>query len=303
MCLQSTRMVTFTINKYKKVFNMLKRIVLPVLGLVCLPFLTSYMKVDKRSKVLIHTEFGDIKIVLYDETPKHRDNFLKLVQGGVIDSTLFHRVIPGFMIQGGDPDSKKARPGQFLGNGDVGYTVPAEIHPSLFHKRGALAAARQGDDVNPNKESSGCQFYIVQGKKYRDGELDTLQKFRLDMSAKQAIFSKYINAPENAELKAAFIRAQIRYQQTRNPDSTNYYNALINPRIDSIFEATPHRVITPQQREFYKNTGGTPQLDGGYTVFGEVLEGLSVVDSVAAQPRDNNDRPLKDVRMTVKIIK
>lgn len=139
---------------------MLRRISPLVLLSLTVVLFTSYVAPDKRAKVLIHTDFGDIKIVLYDETPKHRDNFLKLVANKTIDSTLFHRVIKNFMIQGGDPDSKKAKKGQMLGNGDVGYTIPAEFHPNLYHKRGALAAARQGDDVNPNKESSGCQFIL-----------------------------------------------------------------------------------------------------------------------------------------------
>lgn len=282
---------------------MLKRIALPLFFLAALPFFTSYMAPDLRRKVLIHTQFGDIKIVLYDETPKHRDNFLKLVENHTLDSTLFHRVIKSFMIQGGDVDSKHAQPGTMLGNGDVGYTIPAEFHPNLFHKRGALAAARQGDDVNPNKESSGCQFYIVDGKTFRDGELDTIQKFRMDQAVKQQLFSKIINAPENAALKNSFIRAQMRMQQTGNPDSLNYYSNQVTPLIDAEFAKTPHRVITPKQREVYKKEGGAPHLDGNYTVFGEVVSGLNVVDSIAAQPVDAAARPLKDIRVTFSLVK
>jgi len=148
------------------------RRILPLIALPVIVLLfTSYAAGDKRSKVLIHTDFGDIKIVLYDETPKHRDNFMKLVNNHTLDSTLFHRIIKSFMIQGGDPDSKKAVKGQMLGNGSVGYTIPAEFHPNLFHKRGALAAARTSDDINPNRESSGCQFYIVEGTVYTDSAL------------------------------------------------------------------------------------------------------------------------------------
>jgi peptidylprolyl isomerase len=281
---------------------MLKRILLPVLGVACLPFLTSYIAADKRKKVLIHTEFGDIKVVLYDETPKHRDNFLKLAQNHTLDSTLFHRVISEFMIQGGDPDSKKAQPGQMLGNGNVGYTIPAELHPSLYHKKGALAAARLGDNVNPNKESSGSQFYIVQGKIFPDSILNMMQA-QMDQQIKQGIFSKYINAPENAAMRNAFISAQVRYQKTQNPDSLNYYSTLLTPVIDAEFAKMPHREFTPEQRKTYATVGGTPQLDGGYTVFGEVVSGLEVVDRICALKVDGNSRPVMDVRMTVKVIK
>lgn len=274
-------------------------IALPVLVLL----LTSYVAVDKRSKVLIHTDFGDIKIVLYDETPKHRDNFLKLVNNHTLDSTLFHRVIKQFMIQGGDPDSKKAKPKTMLGNGDVGYTIPAEFHPNLFHKRGVLAAARTGDDVNPNRESSGCQFYIVEGTVYTDSALDVLVRQRIEGPVKQKIFDGIINKPENANLKAAYIRAQQRAQTTRNGDSLNYYAAIINPLIEAEYAITPHRTITPEQRKVYTTQGGTPQLDGAYTVFGEVIDGMEVVDVIGSQPKDKNDRPLTDVRITVKVIK
>lgn len=282
---------------------MLRRI-FPFLAVpVIIVFCTSFIAADNRSKVLIHTDFGDIKIVLYDETPKHRDNFLKIVKNGSLDSTLFHRVIKGFMIQGGDPDSKHAKPGTMLGNGDLGYTIPAEIHPNLYHKRGALAAARQGDDVNPNRESSASQFYLVEGQVYTDSTLDALIRTRMDQPVKQKIFDQFINKPENAGIKAGFIRAQQRAMTTHNPDSINFYSAMINPIIDAEFEKTPHRVITPEQRKTYTTFGGTPFLDGGYTVFGEVIDGMEVVDVIASQPRDRNDRPLRDVRMTVKIIK
>ena len=282
---------------------MLRRII-PVLAVpVIILIFTSFIAGDNKSKVLIHTEFGDIKIVLYDETPKHRDNFLKLVKNGTLDSTLFHRVIKQFMIQGGDPDSKRAKPGEILGNGNVGYTLPAEIHPNLYHKRGALAAARLSDDVNPNHESSGCQFYIVEGNVYTDSTLDLLIRTRMEQPVKQKIFDAFINKPENASLKAGFIRAQQRAMIQRNSDSLNYYSAIINPVIDAEYEKTPHRTITPEQRKTYTTFGGTPFLDGNYTVFGEVVDGMEVVDVIAAQPRDKNDRPLRDVRMTCKVIK
>jgi cyclophilin family peptidyl-prolyl cis-trans isomerase len=257
---------------------------------------------DKRAKVLITTDFGSIKVVLFDETPLHRDNFLKLVTNKTYDSTMFHRVIKEFMIQGGDPDSKKAQPGQMLGNGNVGYTINAEFHPNLFHKRGALAAARLGDQMNPTKASSGCQFYIVQGKVQTDSILDMTQQ-RMDMQIKQGLFNTIINKPENALLKQQFIAAQQRFQSTGNPDSLNFYSVVINPKIDEEFAKTPHRVFTPEQRNVYKTIGGTPFLDGGYTVFGEVVEGMEVVDKITEQQRDRNDRPLSDIRMTMKVVK
>jgi len=198
---------------------------------------------NNETLVLISTDYGDIKIRLYEQTPGHRDNFLKLVTAGFFDGLLFHRVIKNFMIQSGDPDSKDAKPGKKLGNGGPGYTVPAEFHQDLFHKKGALAAARQSDNVNPKKESSGSQFYIVQGKKYTDEELDKL-------------------------------------------------------------EAQMGRKIPVEQREIYKTIGGTPFLDQNYTVFGEVVEGLEVIDKIAAVAVNASlgNRPVKDVKMTMKII-
>lgn len=281
---------------------MVTRRLLPFLALAALPFFTSYISADKRAKVLIHTDLGDIKIVLYDETPKHRDNFLKLVKDGTLDSTLFHRVIAQFMIQGGDVDSKRAKPGTMLGNGELGYTIPAEFNPSLFHKKGALAAARQGDDVNPKKESSSCQFYIVQGRTFTDSVLNVLQS-NMDQQVKQKLFNSLMEIPANLPIKTAFIRAQSRYQTQGNPDSLNFFSTIINPKIDSLFEKTPHRVITEEQRKVYRTTGGTPHLDGNYTVFGEVVSGMETIDKIAAQQVDKNARPVVDIRMTMKVVK
>ena len=205
-------------------------------------------KKDRKRDVLIQTTMGDIVIRLSDSTPLHRDNFLKLVKVGYYDSVLFHRVIKEFMIQGGDPNSKRAAAGQPLGNGSPGYTVPAEFRKTLFHKKGVIAAARTGDNVNPTKASSGSQFYITQGKVYTDAGLDSVEKFRLN-----------------------------------------------------------GRKIPAEQREVYKTTGGTPQLDQGYTVYGEVVRGLEVVDIIAAvqtSKSQDRDRPLQDVRIIkAKLIK
>ncbi len=192
--------------------------------------------------VEIQTDFGDVEIQLYAVTPKHRDNFIKLVKEQYYDSLLFHRVINNFMIQGGDPESKNAAAGTVLGNGGPGYTVPAEFVDSIVHTKGALAAARMGDNVNPQKASSGSQFYIVQGQKVTENMLDMMSK-----------------------------RTGVKY--------------------------------TSEQKKAYAEIGGTPHLDGSYTVFGKVIKGLDVIDKIAAQQVDQMSRPKADIRMKIKIKK
>lgn len=191
---------------------------------------------QKMTKVLLKTTFGDITVALYDDTPAHKANFLKLVNDKFYDGVLFHRIIKGFMIQGGDPNSKTAKAGQRLGDGDVGYTIPAEFVSGRFHKRGALAAAREGDQVNPKKASSGCQFYIVDGTVYDNDKM-----------------------------------------------------TMIAQRTGKTF--------SPEQIEAYTTVGGAPWLDGDYTVFGEVIKGMEVVDKIANQQKDGNDRPLEDIKI------
>jgi peptidylprolyl isomerase len=254
---------------------------------------------NTETKVRIETTKGDMVVVLYNETPLTRDNFIKLVKEKFYDSTLFHRVIQGFMIQGGDPQSKKAAPSVMLGNGDVGYTIPAEIRPDLYHKKGALACARTGDNVNPSKASSGCQFYIAQGKVYTDAELNQMED-RQNMGVKQQIFTTIIDKPENAQLKQKFIQ----YQQQSNIDSLRALAATIEPQIDSIYAKSPKFTYSPEQRKAYTTIGGVPHLDGQYTVFGEVVEGLNIVDSIAAVKTGSGDRPIQDVRiLSMKIVK
>lgn len=192
----------------------------------------------KGQKVLISTDYGNMTVLLYDGTPKHRDNFIKLVKEGFYNGTLFHRVIKDFMIQGGDPDSKKAKAGQQLGIGGPGYTIEAEFRPEYYHKKGALAAARQGDQVNPERRSSGSQFYIVQGKKVTAAELNNMV---------QSTGATY----------------------------------------------------TADQINTYQNIGGTPFLDNQYTVFGEVIDGLDVIDKIAAANTGAGNRPVKDIKMTI----
>ena len=213
------------------------------LFLLLASFNTVFAGGPKYQYVRIKTSYGACIIRLYNETPQHRDNFIKLTKQGFYNGTLFHRIIQNFMIQGGDPDSKdpkKATPGAELGNGDLGYTVPAEFKDSIFHKRGVLAAAR---DDNPKKASSSCQFYIVEGKRLTDAKMDSLEQGRL----------KGFKIPE-------------------------------------------------WQREWYRSVGGTPQLDHGYTVYGEVVSGLDMVDRIAAVKKDGNDRPVADVPMTVELL-
>ena len=235
---------------------------------------------------------GDIKVKLFDETPQHRDNFMKLAGDGFYDGLLFHRVINNFMVQGGDPDSKNAEPGGRLGSGGPGYTVPAEIIDGFYHKKGALAAARQGDQVNPERRSSGSQFYIVQGKIWRQGELDTMEMQR-NMGLQQSIFNKHFTAAQE-ELN--------RFRQENNEAGFNVRVAGLREEADSIFRATPKFSFSQQQRIDYTTIGGYPSLDGAYTVFGEVVEGLEVIDKIAVVETDAANRPLVDVKMKVKVI-
>lgn len=208
----------------------------------CTATKSNRVKIHEPVRMQIETDSGTMVIKLYDQTPLHRDNFIKLVKQHFYDSLLFHRVIKDFMIQGGDPDSKNAAPGALLGEGGLKYTIPAEFDTLLFHKKGALAAAREGDEVNPKKESSGTQFYIVEGKPFTDDEMDKMEtRFK-------------IKIPES------------------------------------------HRAV-------YRTLGGAPFLDTNYTVFGEVESGLDVIDKIANVPKDANDRPLRDIRMKITILK
>ena len=268
---------------------------------VFLPFM-AWKGGEKKEKepvtrILIHTDLGDMKVLLYNETPKHRDNFIKLVKEGTLNGTLFHRVIQGFMIQGGDVESKNPKPGVPLGNGNVGYTIPAEFNPKLFHKKGALAGARESDEVNPKKESSGCQFYIVQGQVFTDTLLN-MQEFQLKRGMMQQVFNEYANRRENA----AFLSKFMRLQNEHKSDSMNILFSQVQPVIEK--EVDQHFVkFTDEQRKAYKTMGGVPHLDGSYTVFGEVYEGLDVIDKIAQVEKDQYDRPKTDIHMTMSFIK
>ena len=245
------------------------------------------------STVKISTTLGDITVRLYDGTPVHRDNFLKLAAEGYFNGMLFHRVIKDFMIQGGDPDSKGAPAGKNLGSGGPDYTLPAEINPKeLFHKRGALSAARLGDEVNPNKESSGSQFYIVWGKVYKPAELKQLEH-QLKMQQEQNIFNAL--AMEHRE--------EI-MNMRRNRDREGLM-ALQDKLANMAMERSKEKgapAFTPEQVEAYTTVGGTPFLDGEYTVFGEVIEGLDVVERIQNCETSPNDRPTTDIAMDVAVV-
>lgn len=249
---------------------------------------------EKETLVLIETSMGKIKVKLYNETPKHRDNFIKLVNDGTYTDLLFHRVIKLFMIQGGDVTSKDAPMDKHLGDGELGYTIPAEfVFPKYFHKRGALCAARTSDDVNPQKESSSCQFYIVTGQFYTDHELDKMEAERVK-KLRDEIFGKY-NVTEADTLKA-YARAEEKTPQALHRDS------LARLAMEEYKVRFPEIHFTPEQREAYKLQGGTPKLDNNYTVFGEVVDGMKTVEKISMTATDENDRPLKNVKMKMKIV-
>lgn len=251
----------------------------------------------QENLVVISTPKGDITLMLYDDTPKHRDNFLKLASEGFFDSTLFHRVINGFMIQGGDPDSRHAVAGVELGNGGPGYDIPAEITPAHFHRRGVLAAAREDDKINPKRLSSGSQFYIVQGKVFTQADLDMVEKEQNSMT-KQRIFVNVMDKPENLKLRNQF------FSPDAKKDSAHFQYLLdtLNLIINKEYVLIPEFRLSDEQREAYTTLGGTPHLDGKYTVFGEVVSGMEVVDAIAREKTDKNDRPLTDIPMKVKIV-
>lgn len=249
---------------------------------------------QKDAVITIKTSQGDMVAILYDETPKHKQNFIKLAKEHFFDSTLFHRVIPGFMIQGGDPDSKKAQPGQHLGNGGPGYTVDAEFNPKFFHVKGALSAARLGDQVNPTKASSGSQFYVVQGTvlSARDAENLKYDQMKL-MTGLRKMFEDPANKPLLDSLNALYYAGDI-------PAYTQRLTELA-PRVEKATGTKITRDISEEKKKSYTTVGGAPHLDGDYTVFGKVIKGLDVIDKIAAVQRDGAERPVEDVRMTVTV--
>ncbi len=245
------------------------------------------METDTTSvKVEVKTTVGDFTVLLYGDTPIHRDNFLKLVTQNFYDSLLFHRVIDQFMVQGGDPDSKKARPGQMLGNGDLGYTLPAEIkYPKHFHKRGALAAARTGDNVNPERRSSGSQFYVVTGRTFTGDELKNMQ---LQMAFQQLADA---DMPRIRQMQQAGDRAGLQALQEE----------LVQKAEAKV--AAGEGPMTEEQVKVYSTVGGAPHLDGQYTVYGEVLSGMDTIEKIEKAKTDSQDRPKEDIRiLSMKVV-
>lgn len=246
---------------------------------------------------LVSTNYGNFKIKLYNETPLHRDNFSKLTKENYYDSLLFHRVIKNFMVQGGDPDSKNAASGIALGNGGPDYTIAAEFDTSFINKKGALCAAREGDNVNPEKRSSGSQFYIVTGRTFNDGELDIMEK-RVNIQKKNSFILEYINRPENISIKSKFDSLQ----RVKNQNELNILVKEIENKALPEYETMSKFKFSSKHREIYKTVGGAPHLDGAYTVFGEVIEGMNVVDSISQVQTGKSDRPMKDIMFSIKII-
>lgn len=255
------------------------------------PIMIGYTQ-KKDYVVTIKTQYGDMIAILYDETPKHKENFIKLAKEHFYDSLLFHRVIEGFMIQGGDPESRNAKPGQQLGSGGLNYTIDAEINPKFFHEKGALAAARRGDAVNPTKASSSSQFYIVQGQKFTRDELT------IDPQKMSPALKEFFDRPENEYLLDTLTTFYHR------GDRKGYEKFMISlkPRIEQQLGISVEKDnINPEIVQAYTTVGGTPHLDGEYTVFGKVIKGLEVIDKIASLPRDSADRPLEDVHMIVTV--
>jgi peptidyl-prolyl cis-trans isomerase B (cyclophilin B) len=241
--------------------------------------------------VTIKTNYGDMVAILYDETPKHKANFIKLANEHYFDGLLFHRVIEGFMIQGGDPDSKNAKPGQRLGNGGPGYTIDPEFNPKFFHEKGALSAARLGDEVNPTKASSGSQFYIVQGKKLSENDVKTDPQ-KLSMGLQQ-----FFQKPENK----VYYDSIIKFYQIGDMKAVEAYVMRLKPKVEEQSGMKMEKDVSPEALKAYTTIGGTPSLDGAYTVFGKVIKGLDVIDKIAAIQKDGSDRPVEDVKMTVTV--
>lgn len=240
--------------------------------------------------VLMHTSMGDIQLKLYNETPKHRDNFIQLVKDGTYNGLLFHRVIKDFMIQGGDVTSKDAPMNKSLGAGDLGYTVPAEFnYPKYFHKKGALCAARTGDEVNPERASSASQFYIVTGKKYSEAELNQMEK-QLENRLKQSIFARL-----QAENKPKIME----YYRSGNKEELAILRDTLIGKTELEAEKRKDETKLPKElREIYKTEGGVPFLDNQYTVYGEVVKGIEVVEAIQNVKTNKQDRPTENVVIT-----
>ena len=241
----------------------------------------------KETTVIMHTSLGDVTLKLYNETPLHRDNFIKLVKVGTYNGLLFHRVIKDFMVQGGDVTSKDAPMNKSLGAGDLGYTVPAEfVYPKYFHKKGALCAARTGDEVNPERASSASQFYIVTGKKYTEGELKQMEK-QLENRLKQSIFARL-----QTENKAKIMQL---YRNGEKEELAILRDTLVGKTELEAEKRKEEACLPAELREAYRSVGGVPFLDNQYTVYGEVVDGIEVVDAIQKVKTNKQDRPLENI--------
>lgn len=247
--------------------------------------------------VVIETKYGNIKLKLYNDTPLHRDNFLKLIEDGFYDSLLFHRVISDFMIQGGDPESKHVNSNRNLGLGGPGYTIAAEFRKNHIHKKGALAAARQGDAANPEKQSSGSQFYIVVGNTISEASLSQVEESRIAKN-KSKLFEEFLSRDENAEMRDSILSARSANNKELFLSLLNEIERKIEPQILDLDTLK----YTKEQIENYMKYGGTPHLDFDYTVFGEVVEGIEVVESIAQIKTNKAARPVEDIIMNIEIL-
>lgn len=253
---------------------------------------TAVEKNNKEQKVLVETDYGNMVIVLFNETPKHRDNFVKLVKDGFYNDLLFHRVINEFMIQTGDPNSKNAKANEHLGGGGPGYTIDAEIVDGLYHQKGALAAARQGNNVNPERKSSGSQFYIVHGKIWNDSmivQFEDRQKYQHVRAKAMELYNNRLD--EIKQLQAA-----------GKIDSISAIEIEIMEKAENEIDEKLY-TFNQKRRQIYSTLGGAPHLDGEYTVFGQVIEGLDVIDSIAKVKTNKQNRPLDDIKISMKLIK
>lgn len=275
--------------------NMFNRDVMRTLLIVLTCFVV-FVSCGKQNDnmVEISTPYGTMRAVLYDDTPIHKKNFLRLVEAGEYDSLLFHRVIRGFMIQGGDPNSRHADRNTKLGVSEIGEPIPSEIvYPKYFHKRGALAAARKPDSVNPEKMSSGSQFYIVQGAVYDSVALDNVE----------LEFNNVMRRDVFYEVQPYYQDSLIYYQEHGMAIELSELQLRIMSKVQELAEQKGLFKFTPEVREVYQTVGGTPQLDGKYTVFGEVVDGFEVLDSIAETMTERpSDRPIEDIWMTIKVV-
>jgi peptidyl-prolyl cis-trans isomerase B (cyclophilin B) len=273
----------------------MNRLLLLVILSVTALFTSCAQKSQKSDYVVtIKTSYGDMVAILYDETPKHKANFVKLAKEHYFDSLLFHRVIEGFMIQAGDPNSKKAQAGQPLGNGGPGYTVDAEFNPKFYHEKGALSAARLGDQQNPTKASSGSQFYIVQGTIIPESNMDEL---KIDQMKLNMCFRQVMQNPANKPLIDSLNQVYM------SGDMEAYKKKIFSlvPRLEKETNTKIMKDVSADKIKAYTTSGGAPHLDGEYTVFGKVIKGLEVIDKIAAVQKDGGDRPVEDIRMFVTI--